>query len=124
MVKKSVYKKGQALIEAIVAVIILALVWVAAVNVVIVSRASGKFAKHKTQADYAIQRTIENLRKQLFSSIVSSGPTAITIDTSGTPDYTPDDFTGIQIVTVTNTDPYYKKVVIKWMGNFFLFYTQ
>ena len=106
--------------ETIVAIALLTLVWVADVNTIVVSKMSGSLAKHKVQAVYVMQRTIEDLRKQPFSTIANSNST-VTIDTRGTPDNYTDDLTGTQTVTVTNTDPYYKKILVQvtWKESFF-----
>lgn len=95
------------------AIVLLTLVWLAAVNVMLVGKASASLAKHKTQAIYVIQRAIEDLRKQPFGGIISGNPITVSIDTRGTPDNTFDDLTGTQTITVTNTDPYYKKAVVQ-----------
>jgi Tfp pilus assembly protein PilV len=114
------HKRGISLIEVVVGVCLLTIVWLAAVNIIVVSRGSGSLARHKTQAIYVMQETIEKLRKQTFGSIAGS-TTTVSIDTRGTPDSTADDFMGTQTVTVTTTDPYYKEVLvgITWNESFF-----
>jgi hypothetical protein len=93
----------------------------------VVSRASGAFARHKAQAVYRIQQTIEGLRQGSFSSIVNS-TTTVSVDTMGTPDNTADDITGTQYVTVATYNSTlaasvqsYKtvKVEIDWKESFF-----
>ena len=113
--------RGFTLTEVLVAVFLMTIVWLAAVNIIIVSRASGALARHKVQAMYVIQQEIEFLRKKPFSGI-SGGTTSVSIDTKGTPDDNgADDFKGTQIVTVTTPNTYYKKVVIEvdWKESLF-----
>ena len=108
------------LTEVVVAIFLLTVVWLSAVNVLVISRSSGSLANHKTQAIYYIQRTLEDLRKKTFSTI-SSGTTTISVDTRGTPDNTEDDLIGTQVITVTTPDTYYKKVLVEvtWAESFF-----
>ena len=112
--------RGFTLTEVLVAVFLMAIVWLAAVNIIVVSRASGALARHKVQAMYVIQQTIENLRKYPFSTI-SGGTTSVSIDTKGTPDSSADDLMGTRIVTVTTPNTYYKKVLIEldWKESLF-----
>ncbi|MFA6321456.1 MAG: hypothetical protein WCY36_06340 [Candidatus Omnitrophota bacterium] len=112
------------LTEVIVGICLLTIVWLAAVNVIIISRASGSLAKHKSQAVYLIQQKIENLRKLPYSSIASSNTTGLSIDTRGTPTVSADDLTGNMVVTVTTSSSSYaycKKVVVElnWKESFF-----
>ena len=51
--------RGFTLTEVLVAVFLMTIVWLAAVNIIIVSRASGALARHKVQAMYVIQQEIE-----------------------------------------------------------------
>ena len=118
LIRKS--KKGFTLLEIIISMFLLAIVWLAAVNIIVISRAAGALARHKVQAVYVMQQTIENLRKQSFSNI-SNSTTTVSIDTNGTPDSTADDITGTQTVTVTTPNTYYKQVVIQvtWNESFY-----
>lgn len=93
-------RAGFTLMEVVVAICLLTIAWLAAVNVIVVSRASGSVARHKIQAAYVMQQTIENLRRQAFSTIANS-TTTVSLDTMGTPDNTADDLLGTQYVTVT-----------------------
>jgi len=106
--------------EVVVAIFLVTIVWIAAVNIILISRASGSLAKHKAQAAYLIQMTIESLRKQPFGSIMGS-TTAVSVDTNGTPDATADDLTGTRYVTVTTPNTYYKQVLVEidWNESFF-----
>jgi type II secretory pathway pseudopilin PulG len=116
MVRNYAHKKGYTLMEAVVALALLALVWVAAVNVIIISRASVSRAKHKVQASYVIQQSIEKLRRLPFNSIVSDTSSVI-VDSKGTPDNPFDDLTGTQVITVSVKDPNYLKyalVQVSW----------
>ena len=122
------YKEAFTLTEVVISVFLLALVWLAAVNVIVISRASGSMARHKIQAAYVIQQKIEDLRKQVFNNIAGSTAT-VSIDTKGTPDNTADDLTATQIVTVSPKPPlvgtapiaYYTQVLVKldWKESFF-----
>ena len=116
-------EKAFTLTEVVVGILLLTIVWLAAVNVVIISRTSGSLARHKVQAVYVIQQTIENLRKQSFSSLVNGTTTTagVSIDTRGTPDNTTDDLKGTQIVTISTPNTYYKKILIElnWKESFF-----
>lgn len=114
------FREGYSLTEVVVGIFLLTLVWLAAVNVIVVSRATGSLARHKTQAAYVIQQKIEDLRRQVFSTIASSSAT-VTIDSMGTPDTTAGDITGTQIVTVTTPNTYYKRVLVElnWRESFF-----
>lgn len=113
-------KRAFTLTESVVAVFLLTIVWLAGVNVIVVSRACGSLAKHKMQAIYVIQQKIESLRKLSFSSIAGSTST-VTLDTRGTPDTTSGDLTATQTVTVSTPDSYYKKVLVQlsWNESFF-----
>ena len=113
-------KEGYSLTEVVVGIFLLTIVWLAAVNIIVISRASGSLARHKVQAVYVIQQAIENLRKQPFANINSS-TTTVSIDTRGTPDVTSDDFTGTQHVTVTTPHAHYKQVNVEldWNESFF-----
>ena len=124
-VKRS--RKGFSLTEIVVGMFLLAIVWLSAVNVIVMCRASGAFARHKAQAIYVMQQTIENLRQGLFSSINNS-TTTVSIDSMGTPDNTADDLKGTQYVTVTAHNSVlapavqsYKevKVEVDWKDSFF-----
>ncbi len=122
------FRKGFTLTEAVVGIFLIAIVWLSAVNVIVICRASGAFARHKAQAIYLMQQTIENLRQQSFSAINNS-TTTVSIDTMGTPDITADDLTGTQYVTVTAynsiiavpTTQSYKEVKVEadWKESFF-----
>ena len=122
MLARLVRKSGAfTLTEVVVAIFLLTIVWLAAVNIIIISRASGALERHKVQAGYILQQTIENLRKQPYSTLTSYSST-VTIDTKGTPDTSAGDITGLQNVTVSpTTDPYYRKVLVKitWSETFF-----
>ena len=121
LIRKS--KKGFTLMEVVISIFLLAIVWLAAVNIIVISRAAGAFARHKTQAIYVMQQAIENLRKQPFPAN-STTTTTVSIDTNGTPDSTADDITGTQTVTVADANPsntYYKQVsiTITWNESFY-----
>jgi len=107
--------KGFTMVEAVLSMAIIALIWVAAFDLFFVGAISSSIAKHKAQAIYVAQATIENMRKRPFSDI-AGGTSAVSIDTKGTPDNYSDDFRGAQTVTVYNDSPYYKRVIvdIRW----------
>ena len=121
-------RKGFGLTEIVVAVFLITIVWLSAVEVIVMCRSSGAFARHKAQAIYVMQQTIENLRQQPFANI-SNSATTVSIDTMGTPDNTADDLTGTQYVTVTAhnstiatpTTQNYKDVQLEvdWKESFF-----
>lgn len=102
---------GFTLIEAMVSVAMIALVWIAGFNVFITSTMSYSLVKHKAQALYAAQGTVERLRKQPFTAIQGS-TSIVTIDDKGTPDNYTDDYNGTQVVTVYNDSVYYKRVIV------------
>ena len=121
------YRKGFSLTEIVVGMFLLAIVWLSAVNVIVMCRASGSFARHKAQAIYVMQQTIENFRQGLFSAINNS-TTTVSIDTMGTPDSTADDLKGTQYVTVVAHNSViapavqsYKEVKVEadWKESFF-----
>ena len=104
-------RKSFTLTEAVVSMAMIAIVWIAAFNVFIISATSYSLAKHKAQAVYVAQGAIERLRKQPFASI-SGSTSSVSLDSKGTPDIYTDDFNGAQIVTVYNDSPYYKRVIV------------
>ena len=101
---------GFTLTEAVVSIAILVLVWIATVDMILISKTSESLAKHKMQAAYVIQTALEDLQKKPFTAIANSTAT-VSIDTRGTPDIVADDFTGTRVITVTSYS-YYKKVVV------------
>lgn len=111
MIARTRTKAGYTLIEVLISIIMLAVVWIASVGIIVIGGSSGSRAKHRMQAVYQIQRTVEDLRKKPFVQIVG-GTTSVSIDTKGTPDSTADDLFGTQVVTVTTPDVHYKKVVV------------
>ncbi|MDD5136014.1 MAG: prepilin-type N-terminal cleavage/methylation domain-containing protein [Candidatus Omnitrophica bacterium] len=123
MITKRIRSRGFTLTEVVVAVCLLTIVWLAAINIMVISAASGSLAKHKAQAQYKIQQTIEATRRKTFSTI-TNGVTVTnneSIDTKSTPDSTADDLKGTQTVTVTTPNVYYKKVLVQltWNESFF-----
>ncbi|MFA5143862.1 MAG: hypothetical protein WC522_06845 [Candidatus Omnitrophota bacterium] len=130
-------KRGFTITEVVISICLLAVVWLAAVNIMVISAASGSLAKHKVQAQYLIQKAIEDIRKKSFSSISSYNITlkpegagvapgrseAWSLDEHGTPLYFTDDprLGARLIVTVTTPDTYYKKVLaqVTWRESFF-----
>ncbi|MDD5428680.1 MAG: hypothetical protein PHI58_05540 [Candidatus Omnitrophica bacterium] len=101
------------LTEVLVGIVLLTIVWLAAVNVIIVSRDAGSLARHKSQAVYLIQEKIENLRKKTFSSLANGTTTAtVTLDTRGTPSTTTGDLTGTMTTVISTPNTYYKKILI------------
>lgn len=112
-------KKGFTLLETVFSLILLALVWVAAANVIIVNKMSGSFARHKAQAINVARRAIEDARKKSFVSIIG-GTTNVSIDTRGTPDDYSDDFIGTQVMTVTDLGNHKRVIVeVSWNEIFF-----
>jgi len=65
-------KKGYTIAEAVTSLILLLLVWVAVIEVVLISRSSESLARHKTQAVYRVHRKIEELQVTPYASITSS----------------------------------------------------
>jgi Tfp pilus assembly protein PilV len=113
-------KKGFTIIEALVSIIFLAIVWLAIVNVSVISGVIGSYSKHKVQAIYVVQRALEDLHKKSFSQI-TSGTSTVSVDTRGTPDTTSDDLLGTQTITITSPSSYYKKAVVEvsWTESIF-----
>lgn len=97
--------------EAVVSVAVIAVMWLGAAGVFVMTKVNGSMARHKTQAILVAQRAIEDLHKKAFSAIVNSTAT-VSIDTRGTPDNYSDDLSGTQVITVTPISSYYKKVVV------------
>lgn len=116
MHKRYSSKKGFTLTETIVSMILFAIVWLTAVEVVVIGKVSGSIAKHKTQAAYVAQRAMEDLHKIPFAAIVNSNFPVI-IDDRGTPNILADDLMGTRIITVTNPSPFYRKAVIEVRWN-------
>lgn len=113
-------RHGFTLTEAVFSICLLLLIFLAAIDTMIIAKYSASYAKHKTQAIYMAQRTIENMRKQPFGSLAGSN-TTISLDTRGTPNITTDDLTGTQVVTVSSDLGYYKRVIIDIRWNETLF---
>ncbi|MFA5085329.1 MAG: hypothetical protein WC482_03090 [Candidatus Omnitrophota bacterium] len=115
--------RGFSLAEAVVSVSVLGMIWLAAVDAMIVGEYSASCARHRVQAAYIAQQAIENLRKIPYDIMASSGPTAVVIDSRGTPDNNNDNFNGIQTITVDAEayGTYYKRVAvnIRWNEMFF-----
>lgn len=103
--------KGFTIVEAVVSIVIVGIIWIAALNVFIISTANYSVAKHKTQASLVAQGAIERLRKLPFTGILGSTST-VSLDSRGTPDNYTDDFNGTQVITVYNDSAYYKRVVV------------
>ncbi|MDP3791854.1 MAG: hypothetical protein Q8R38_07415 [Candidatus Omnitrophota bacterium] len=116
-------RKSFTLTEAVVSIFILIIIWLSAVNTLIVGKYSASYAKHKTQAAYAAQQEIERLRKLPFANILSSNINGVSIDTRGTPNNTADDFKGRRIVTVSGDLGYYKSVIVEMQWSEILFGT-
>ena len=116
-------RSAMSLTEVAVSLFILVLIWIAAVDAMIVGKYSASYARHKAQAIYMAQQAIENLRKTPYGLMVSSGPTTIAIDSRGTPDNNADNFNGTQTITVDAEvlGTYYRKVAvnIRWNEIFF-----
>lgn len=113
-------RSGLTLTEVLFSLALLLLVWLATVEVIIMSKISSSLARHKIQSAYVMQRTIEDLRKKPFVNI-TGGTSTVSIDSKGTPDNYSDDFKGTQTVTVTNPSQYYKSVVVEIQWNETLF---
>jgi len=116
-------RRGFTLTEASISILILVILWLAAVNAMIVGKYTASYARHKMQAIYLAQQAIENLRKTPYSLMVSNGPIAVSIDSKGTPDNAADNFNGTQTITVYPevVGTYYKRVAVKisWNEIFF-----
>lgn len=100
------------LTETVLSVALLALVWLAAAELILISKISGSFAKHKMQAVYVAQRAMEELHRKPFDQVAGS-TVNVSIDTRGTPDDYADDLMGVQQITVTTMSAYYKKALIE-----------
>ncbi len=120
MSSKRSYRSGLTLTEVVLSVALLTLVWLATVEVMVMSKIGSSLARHKVQSIHVMQRAIEDLRRKPFASIISATST-VSIDSRGTPDNYTDDFTGTQVVTVTSPSQYYKKVVVELRWNELLF---
>lgn len=113
------------LTEVIVGICLLTIVWLAAVNVIVVSRGSGSLARHKSQAVYLIQQKIENLRKSAYSALANgtTTPCYLRIDANGTLVVSSTIYDADQKMTLTISTPntYYKKILITmaWKESFF-----
>ena len=113
--------------EVVISIFILLIVWLAAINALIVGKYSASYARHKIQAVYAAELGIEDLRKNVsFANLQNQNGVnvPIRIDTKGTPDAVADDFNGRKIITVSDiagSGGYYKQVLldIQWNEIFF-----
>jgi prepilin-type N-terminal cleavage/methylation domain-containing protein len=130
-------KKGFTLIEVVLGIVLLATIWIAAVNVMISSRATGSLAKHKAQAINIMQEAIEAMRKRSFAGMSSytmtlkpegAGPWFIdpagtSLDTNGTLYNFADDpnLGAVLTVTVGSNMGHYRKVdaCLIWNESFF-----
>jgi type II secretory pathway pseudopilin PulG len=113
-------RKGFTLTEAVFSICLLLLIFLAAIDTMIIAKYSASYAKHKIQAMYMAQRTIEALRKQPFASLTGSTITT-SIDTRGTPNNSVDDFTGTQVITVSSDLGYHKRVIVEIRWNEIVF---
>jgi Tfp pilus assembly protein PilV len=111
MISLSGSKKGFTLVEVLVSGMLLTLVWLAAVEAIIISKIMPSVARHKIQAIYTAQRAIEDLHRKPFS-LIANNTAVVSIDTKGTPDNVSDDLLGSQTITVTSQSNHYKKVVV------------
>ncbi len=112
---------GFTLTEVIVSVALLVMVWVAAAGIIIISKMGTSVAKHKSQAVYVMEKTIETLRQTVLPSS-STTTTTVNIDTKGVPDPIANVFTGTQTVYVTTPAgmPYKQVIVLlSWKEIFF-----
>lgn len=105
-------RKGLTLIEVLISMLLLTIAWIAVVEVAIIGVTMGSIARHKIQATYVIQRAMEDLHRRPFP-LITGAVTTVSIDTKGTPDNAADDLLGTQTITVTNTSPYYKKIIVE-----------
>ena len=114
--------RGISLIEVLIGTLLLTLVWLSAVGVIIVSRYSLSYSKHKIQAMYVAQRIFEEGRRCPSTDLINNATTgfaarhtkAVSIDTNGTQDIaangaltlTADDFMGNSVTQVTPLTDY------------------
>ena len=106
-------KNGFSLTEVVMGTMLLAVVWVAAMGTLVISRSAVTYARHKVQAIYVAQRILEEQRRLPFPTIVSQPSSPVSIDTKGTFDTNADDMLGNRIITVTNLDTYRKRVSVE-----------
>ena len=66
---------GFTLVEAMLSVVILLVIWLAAINAFILGQYSSSYAKHKMQAIYIAQQQIEMLRKSNYAAMASQSGT-------------------------------------------------
>ena len=116
--------KGFTLTEVVVSLFILTIVWVSAVGTVIVSKYAASRARHKTQAIYIAQSTLEQMRRQPFQSLGSSAVSfngSVIIDTMGNFNNPTNPFMGNQMVTVSPIDAYRQRVqvTVSWTERLF-----
>lgn len=109
--------RGFTLPEVMISIVLLALVWIAVVDNIIVGKVSGSRARHKIQAMAVVQRAIEDLHKKPFSQIASGTTQNVIIDDRGTPYSYSDDLNGTRTITVTNMSigglVCYKKAIVR-----------
>ena len=112
----NIYKRksdGFTLTEVLVSILLLGGVLVAHLGALNMYKYLTAFAKHKAQAIYVAQRTLEEQRRQPFAGLKSAALGAASIDTRGTFNSTADDLMGNEILTVTNIDANRKRLQVE-----------
>ena len=104
---------GFALTEVLVSILLLGVVLVAHLGALNMYKYMAAFAKHKAQAIYVAQRTLEEQRRQPFAGLASAALGAVSIDTRGTFNSAADDLMGNAILTVTNIDANRKRLQVE-----------
>lgn len=112
------------LTETVLSVLLLVVIWIAAVDTLIVAKYSASYAKHKIQAIYTAQREIERLRKFNYSTMQTQSGTFndVRLDTKGTPNNPADDMMATRTITVgSDSGNYYRavNVEIRWNESIF-----
>jgi prepilin-type N-terminal cleavage/methylation domain-containing protein len=98
--KNSISEKGFTLVEVMTSMAIFVIVLAGVALALNASTRFASYTKHKAQAIYIAQQTIEAYRRYPFGQAPGALNGVVTLDPSGTFNNTADDFRGNRVVTV------------------------